>query len=186
MGAYGEVEGVESEESRWPLEMVLDMIGVVLAITVVARAIGGLVSGLGVPSYHFALPASFRLQYGTSWADLISGLLLLVAIGLIALPRMVWDIPGSGRWSTLAPLFIVGIGVVATLTAVGAAIGTVNWIWNANRIAGPAEAINVADGLAAVVLAVLCTVLCWYAAPYLGVAEPKTELTQDRPPDPSG
>src|ERR1700733_9083082 len=77
--------------SRWPLVKVFDVVAVSLTGIVVIRAIGGIVSALGVPSLNvnlgatsglgatinqndLGLPTFVRLEYGTGWADLISGL----------------------------------------------------------------------------------------------------------------
>lgn len=191
---------MESDTNRWPLERVLDTVGAVLTCTVIARATGGLLSALGVQSFHlnpgatsgpglvvnhadFSVPTYMRLYDGTSWADLISGLTLLAAVALVVLPRMVWTVPAYGRRPNLSVKLMVGVGTVAVLTTVSAVIGTANWIWNASRMAGPAEAVDVADGVAAVALAVLCAVLCWFALPYLGTGSPDATRVQARRSD---
>lgn len=174
---------MRSDGTGWPLGRALDTVGLVLLGTVVIRGLGGVLAGAGVSSFHInlgatsgtgvvlhggvPLPTSVRVEYGTSWADMVSGLALLGAIAVIVLPRMVWDLPGTGRRSRLAAKSVTGIGVMAVLTAIGAAIGTVNWTLNVNHLAGPAEAVNVAAGAAAVALGVLGAALSWFALPYL-------------------
>ena len=71
-----------------------------------------------------------------------------------------------------------GVAGVRCKGEVAGGVGTVNWIWNANRIGQTTEALAVADGLAAVALSVLCVVLCFYAWPYL-VPEPDSEREAD-------
>lgn len=193
---------MRSDAGRWPLERVLDAVGFVLAATVVIRGTGGLMAGVGVSSFHvdlgatsgsgivvnngLPLPTSVRLEYGTSWADMASGLALLGAVGLIALPRMLWDLPRARRRSALPAKSMIGICVLAVLTAVSGLIGTVNWAWNVNRLAGPAEAIDIASGVAAIALAVLCAVLSWFALPYVLTAERAAEHSADRGSDQGG
>lgn len=111
---------------------VFDHVAVTLTGIVVVRAIGGIVSALGIPSLHlnlgatsgsgatinesdFSLPAFVRLEYCTGWADLTSGLLLLAAVALLALPRMVWDIPSDEQGLTAAPKLTAGLFAVAAL-----------------------------------------------------------------------
>ena len=103
---------------------------------------------------------------------------MLTAIGLIVLPRLVWDGPWKDRRYGHPHQLIVAIGVLSGITAVAGGVGTVNWIWNADRIGQTTEALAVADGLAAVALSVLCAVLCFYAWPYL-VPEPDSEREAD-------
>lgn len=193
---------MRSDERKWPLERALEAVGFVLVGTVTIRCIGGLMAGAGVSSFHInlgaasgsgivvhgglPLPTSVRLEYGTSWADMVSGLALLGAIGAMALPRMVWDLPRTGRWSGLPAKAVIMIGVVAVLTAISAVIGTINWTWNANRLSGPAEAVNIAAGVSAAALAVLCIVLSWFALPYVARPELQSERAWNSRSDESG
>jgi hypothetical protein len=170
--------------SRWPLVKVFDVVAVVLTSIVVIRAIGGVVSALGVPSLNvnlgapsglgatinqsdFGIPTFVRLQYGTGWADLISGLLLLVALGIVALPRMVWDIPAGEQGLVVGPKLIVGVFAVAAVAVVASVVNTVNLIWHTDQLSPSTAALTVAGGVAAIALAVLVAVLSWFALPFV-------------------
>lgn len=173
---------MQSDEHKRHLEMALTAVGFVLTGTVIIRCVGGLLAAAGVSSFHInlgatsgsglvvrgglPLPTSVRLEYGTSWADMASGLALLGAIGVIAVPRMVWDLPTNRRWSGWSAKSVVVVGATAVVAAISALIGTANWAWNADRLAGPAEAVNIAAGVSAAALAALCAVLSWFALPY--------------------
>jgi hypothetical protein len=87
------------EANGWSLVKVFDLAAVVLGSVVVIQAIGGILSALEVPSIHlnlgapsgsglsihsgdFGIPTYLRIEYGTLWAGVTSGLLLLAALAL--------------------------------------------------------------------------------------------------------
>lgn len=100
--------------SRWPIVKVFHLVAAVLVVAVAVRAVGGVVSGLDVPTVHlnfgstsgtgltikqsdFGIPTYIRLEYGTAWADLASAILMLAGLALLALPRLIWDVPPKSR-----------------------------------------------------------------------------------------
>jgi hypothetical protein len=170
--------------SRWPLVKVFDVVAVTLTGLVVIRAIGGIVSALGVSSVNvnlgaasglganfigndLVIPNYVRLEYGTGWADLISGLLLLAALALVALPRLVWDIPAGEQGLMPAPKLVAGLFAVACVTVVASVVNTVNQIWHTEQLSPSTEALTIAEGVAAIALVVLVAVLSWFALPFV-------------------
>ena len=121
-----------------------------------------------------------RLEYGTGWADLISGLLLLVALALLALPRMVWDIPAGEQGLSAAPKLTACLFAVAALAVVAIVVNTVNQIWHTDQLSPSTEAVTVAEGVAAFALAVLVAVLSWLALPFVR-SEGPPEHSSSRP-----
>lgn len=185
-------------DRSWPFVKVLDVTACLLVVVVVARAAGGLATGVGynadlgssVPagtSGIETLPTYIRLEYGTGWADISSGLILLAVVGLLALPRLAWDVKPADQWRRIGPWLLVVTVVVATMTAAAGVTNTVNSIWNALFFGGIAEGTRVADALAAVMLSVLALILAWCARPLvarLGDTEPPDpESTQANPYD---
>ena len=145
---------------------------------VVARAIGGVVAAFGVPSISapigivgggFSLPTYFRLQVGTGWADIDSGLLLLGCVGLPALPRMVWDVAPKDQGSQVSLVVLVANGVVAAAAVVAGVIAIVNLLWNEPGGVNYNEAVNVAEYVGASALAALAATLCWFARPIVAM-----------------
>jgi hypothetical protein len=195
---------VANTSAGWPLVKVLDVGALVLGAAVIARAIGALVSALGFPGVHinfgapsglpvstlnlFSVPTSLRLQYGTEWADLASGIVLAAGLSLLALPRMLWDVPASEEWSGVAPKALIGVLAVAFLATSASAIGIVNEIWHADQTSQSiTEALNVGAGVAAAVLSGAVAVLCWFALPYVRAPhttdQPIPRSPIDRTPD---
>jgi hypothetical protein len=177
--------------SRWPLLKVFDVVAAVLSGIVVIRAVGGIVSASGVPSVHvnlgaasglgatiqqsdFGIPTFVRLEYGTGWADLISGLMLLTAVALVALPRMVWDIPADEQGLVAGPKLMMGVFAVTAVAVVASVVNTVNQIWHTDQLSPSTEALTVAEGVAAIALLVLVAVLAWFALPFVR-SEPAAE-----------
>ena len=156
---------------------VFDAIALLLTSIVVVRAIGGVVSALGVPSIStpagvvgavdVSIPNYLRLQYGTSWADVVSGLLVLSSLALLALPRMVWSIGDEDRGLPFSPVLVPITGVVAAMTAVASVIGIVNVTSSLPGFGSSNEAISVANGVAAAALAAVTTILCRFAMTYV-------------------
>lgn len=183
------------DETRWPLVKVFDVAAAVLVGTVAVRAIGSILSALEVPSVHlnlgaasgsglsvhaadFGIPTYLRIQYGTVWADLTSGLLLLVALGLVAVPRMVWDVPSEEQWAAAAPRLVVGVLVVSALATVAAVVGIANQIWHTSELDQSTEALNVSKGVAAVALTTLSCTLSWFAIPFTRASSTDQQLVR--------
>jgi hypothetical protein len=171
------------EANGWSLVKVFDLAAVVLGSVVVIQAIGGILSALEVPSIHlnlgapsgsglsihsgdFGIPTYLRIEYGTLWAGVTSGLLLLAALALLAVSRLVWDVPSDDQWA-VAPKIVIGILVVSALATVAAAVGTANQIWHTNQLSQSTEALNVAEGIAAMAVTGLASVLSWFALPFI-------------------
>jgi hypothetical protein len=83
-------------------------------------------------------------------------------------------------------LSVVGVLVVAALATVAAAVYTANQIWHTNQLSQSTEALNVANGVAAVALAVLAGVLSWFALPFTRASTTEQQLLSPSSPDPSG
>jgi hypothetical protein len=165
--------------SSWPLVRVFDVVALVLLSVVVARAIGGVVAAFGVPSIStpsgivgggFSLPTYFRLQVGTGWADIDSGLLVLGCVGLLALPRMIWDVAPKDQGSQVTLVLLVANGVVAAAAVVAGVIAIVNVLWNEPGGVNYNEAVNVAEYVGASALAALAATLSWFARPVVATA----------------
>ena len=186
------------EASGWSLVKAFDLAAVVLGGVVVVQAIGGVLSALEVPSIHldfggpsgsglgvssgdFGIPTYIRIQYATLWAGVTSGLLLLAALALLALPRLVWDVPSNDQW-VIAPKFVIGVLVVAVLATVAAAVGTANQIWHTNQLSQSTEALNVAEGVAAMAVTGLASVLSWFALPFIGGGPTDQQLVRPGSP----
>lgn len=197
-GLAGEGDAEVAGGSSWPIERVLDTVALVLVATVVIRAIGSVLTAFGVPPFHvnlgapsgtgitinqslFTVPTSVRVQYGTSWADVISGLTLLAAVALVALPRLVWDVAPYFRRPWAPGVLTATIGAVALLVAAGAGVATGNWIWNTSPGAGPVESLDAAQGVATFVLASACLVLCWFALPFVRDGAPEAGPETEHP-----
>jgi hypothetical protein len=179
---------------------VLDAVALVLAAAVVARAIGALLSALGFPEVHinfgapsglpvstlhlFSVPTSLRFQYGTAWADLASGILLAAGLSLLALPRMLWDVPASESWGGVARKALIGVLAVAFLATSASVIGIVNEIWHADQTSQSiTEALNVGAGVAAAVLSGAVAVLGWFALPYVQAPDTTDQSIRRSPID---
>lgn len=164
---------MEPQPNGWPLERVLAVAGTVVTSAIAIRAVGGVLSGLGVGSaspsagLHISQPLYLRIYAGTVWADVASGLALLIAAALVALPRLVWDVPRDARWPGLPVGALIATGVMAACTAIAAGVGTVNWLADGHRFGGPTLAFDVAEGIAAIAVAGLVAVLCSYAATHV-------------------
>jgi hypothetical protein len=177
----------------WPLVKVLDVVAIALTSIVVIRAIGSVVAALGVPSIavpagllghiDVSIPTYLRFQYGTDWADIITGLLLLASVGLLALPRMVWNVGVEDQGLRVSPSLVWVTGVVAATATVASVIGIINVLWNLPAL-GPSstEAVSVANGTAAAALAALTMILCRFAMGYVVAPD---SVTLDEPTDPT-
>jgi hypothetical protein len=184
---YGRIRAVTSPiqedddaitANSWPLVRVFDVVALVFLSVVVARAIGGVVAAFGVPSIStptgvvesgFSLPTYFRLQTGTGWADIDSGLLLLGCVGLLALPRMVREVAPKDQGSQTSLVLLVADGVVAATAVVAGVIAIVNLLWNEPGGVNYNEAVNVAEYVGASALAALAVTLCWFARPIVAM-----------------
>jgi hypothetical protein len=171
--------------SEWPLVKVFDVAAVVLAVVVVARAVGAILSAFEVPGPNvnfgaptgagvihnlnlFEIPTYLRVQYGASWADLASGILLAASLSLLALPRMLWDVPAGEEWGGVAPKVLMSVLAVAFLATAASVVGIVNNIWQANQLSrSTTEALNIGGDVAAALLSGIVSVLCWFALPYV-------------------
>ena len=187
---------ITADEAGWPLSKTLDLVAIVLVSAVVARAIGAILSAVGVPGVHIylgtsqvaptvslpgfdLLPTEERLLYGTAWADLITGVLLLGGLALVVIPRVVWDVSSKEQWLRLIPRFVLGIGVLAGLATVAGVISVVNVIWHSSHIAQLDEASAVAERVAALGLAILAALLAWKALRYVEVETSPEEQESD-------
>lgn len=149
---------------------VFDLAALVLLGAVVVQMVGAVVAAAGFPSSNLpgtpSVPVYSRLFSATIWANVPTGLLLLASLAVVAVPRMVWDIPSKDQWPGVAPA-ITGVlcGVAALTVAAGlAAIG--NFIWNTPQ-RNPLDSWNVAEALAAVAVSGLVAILAWFAIPYV-------------------
>ena len=173
----GDREPANGIGGPWPLVKVLDAVALLLTSIVVARAVGGVVAAFGVPSIStppgvvggvdLSIPGYLRLQYGTGWADIVTGLLLLSSVALLALPRMVWEVGDEDRGLRFSPVLVSITGIVAAMAATASVIGIVNVTSNLPNYGGSTEAVVVADGVSAAALAVLTTILCRFAMTYV-------------------
>ena len=137
------MEASESAQDTWSLLRVLDLVGVALAVVVAAQVVGAVVASLdlSVPSNASGItagplpnpfghvPLSERLDQATSWAGAGVALFLLGTLGLVALPRILWeaeDESSSRGWARPA-VFIAG--VLGALLAVAAALGAALLFW---------------------------------------------------------
>ncbi|HEX6392431.1 MAG TPA: hypothetical protein VFZ97_03255 [Acidimicrobiales bacterium] len=171
----------DSSGERWPLIKLFDLVAIVLLASVVVEIVGSAISGAGFPSSDFAGPTSIplysRLFSATVWANLTTALLLLAALAVLALPRIVWDVPPSDKWPGVAAKVAVGICGVASLATVAALVGIGNAIWGPPQ-RNPVDSLNVAAGLAAVMVNGLAATLSRYAIPYVREESEESEATQ--------
>jgi hypothetical protein len=135
--SYGTSDHAEGDRDGWPLTRVLDVVAVVLVLIVTGWG-GGCLS-LGVPSPSvpsvpsgsgvfgdlnlFSVPTYVRLQYGTQWADIDSGLLLLASVTLLVQPRWIWSIDAEDGGLSARSLLVVATGVMAVFAAVAGLVG---------------------------------------------------------------
>jgi hypothetical protein len=183
-------EGSEEENSRlgWSLVKVFDVVALVLVAAVVVRAAGSVVAALGVPSANvnfgavsgsgvsinqsdFPLPTFLRLEYGTEWADTVTGLLVLGGVALLVLPRMLWDLEPEDNGLSFAPQLLVGTGIVAALAAVASVVEIVNTIWHTPQVGVSSDAITVSASIAALALTATASILSWSSRSRLKIAE---------------
>ena len=185
-----EAEPYQPDGSRgWPLSKTFDLVALFLVLAVDARAIGGIISAAGFPSIHINLgteqtnpsialgqsdflPTVLRLEYGTGWADLTTGLLLLGGIGLVVIPRIVWNPLSGEEWVKFAPRFVMSICVLSGVSVVAAVTNIVNLIWHSSESGSSVLSMYVAERVAALGLAALAAVLAWKAIAYV---EPEAE-----------
>ena len=159
-----------STNERWPLVKVFDLVALVLVGAVVVQIIGGVVSAAGFPSSDLpgtsSLPLSSRLFVATLWANLPTPLLLLASLAVLAIPRIVWDVPAAERRAGLAPKATIAICCVASLAAVAGLVAIGNTIWNSPH-RNPSDSLNVAASLAAAAVSAVVAILSWFAVPYV-------------------
>ena len=183
------------EEQGWPLSKTFDLVAVVLGSAVVVRAIGGIVAAAGAPTIHFTppvisgsglsihqsdyVPTVIRLAYGTQWADLITGVLLLGSLGLVVIPRIVWDPSPEEQWLRLVPKLIMGICIVAAVGTVAAVTGIVNIIWHSSYFSTSTETISIAEGISALGLVAITAVLAWFSMDYVEPDVPSLDPTDE-------
>lgn len=176
-------EGLETApgNSGWPLVRVLDGVALVLLLVVLARAIGAVVAALDVPGLSFpgglqgvvgkltlySLPTFQRLQLGTGWADISSGILLLVSVAVTALPRLVWSVGPEDRPLSFSPIVLAATGGMSVLAAAAGVVGIVNLFANQISVDNYTQAVNVANSVAGAILGALAAILCWFARPLL-------------------
>jgi hypothetical protein len=145
------MEPTEPSGETWSLPWVLDLVGIALAGIVAAQVIGAIVAGLDLsvphnvsgipggplPNLVGSTPLYQRLDQATDWASPGAGFFLLATLGLIVLPRIVWDLDeqhGSGGWARPA---VLTAGVLGGLLAVAAGLGAALVFWQPGLGSGP-------------------------------------------------
>jgi hypothetical protein len=102
--------------------------------------------------------------------------LVLAGVALLAVPRMIWDVPRDQQWSRVAPGLLIGVAVVALAATAAAIVNVVDQIWHTSELSPSTEALNVAQGVAASVLFGLAAILSWFAAPFI-----RASVSPDQP-----
>ena len=165
-----EPENATVGASRWPLVKVFDVVALVLVAVVVARAIGGVLSALGVPASHLngaradlGIPTYVRIEYGTIWADLSAGILLLASLMLLALPRILGHVPPDYQGTNAGVKVILGVLIVAAVATAAGVVYVIDVAGHTNEIGPPTQALTIAQGVAAAGLSALVATLSLFA-----------------------
>lgn len=178
MTAEPAIEPDSDDDQDWPLSKTFDLVAIVLVSAVLARAIAGIVAAASVPTLDISQSAYastfLRLAYGTQWADLTSGLLLLGSLGLVLIPRVAWDPAPDEQWLRVVPKLVMGVCVLASLAAVAGVTDIVNVLWHPSSTSTSTESLTIAEAVAALGLALLGAVLAWFSMGY---------VEEDLPPD---
>lgn len=109
-------------------------------------------------------------------AAVLATVAVVRALGLLAAPRMVWDVSSEEQWAGVASKLVVGVLVVASFATAAAAAGIVDQIWHSDQLSQSTEALNVAEGVAAVALTALSCILSWFALPFMGASSTDQQL----------
>jgi hypothetical protein len=132
------------QEETWALRPVLDMVAVALLAIVCAEVVGAVIAALDLtvprnaagitagplPNPFGTTPLGERLQQATGWASAFQGVVLIASLGLVALPRVIWDTaeesPAARR---TARTVVTASTLLALVLAAAGLLGAVNLFW---------------------------------------------------------
>jgi hypothetical protein len=132
------------DEDTWAVRPVLDTVALVLLAIVCAEVIGAVIAALDLSAPRNAVgltagplpnplgttPLGERLQQATGWATAFQGVVLLASLGLVTIPRVVWDTTGEAPSAHRVARFVAAVSVaLGAMLAAGGVLGAVNLFW---------------------------------------------------------
>lgn len=169
---------VEPEPGGFTLAKVFDLTGLVLLMAIVVDALGSVISAITLPEIGGSagiissdVGTFDRVTTGAGWAaGAFVGVLLLLAIGVVVLPRIFLEAemepewPDRARHLLIATLAISFLSVVANLVTIFTTLAHPGL--PSSFISSSSQARIVGQAAAGLVLDVLAAVLAWATWPH--------------------
>lgn len=188
---------VEPEPGGLTLAKVFDLTGLVLLVAIVVDAVGSIVSAITLPEIggtagiiNSAVGTFDRLTTGAGWAaGAFVGVLLLLAIGVVVLPRIILEAEMEPEWPERARRLVIATAAISVLSVAANGVTIFTTLAHpglpSSLISSSQQARVVGQAASGLVLQILATALAWAAWPHaVSPFDPGPERSE--PADPYG
>jgi hypothetical protein len=184
---------IEREPGGFTLAKIFDLTGLVLLLAIAFDAIGSIVSAVTLPEIggpngiiNSDVATYDRLTTGAGWAaGALDGILLLLAVAVVVLPRLFIEAEMEPDWPARARRLVIAAGAVAAVCVTANLVTIFTTLAHpglpSNFVSGSQQARVVGEAAGGLVLEILAAVLAWGARPHWPAAAEPVPPESSRP-----
>ena len=182
---------VEPDPGGFTMAKVFDLAGLALLLAVACDAVGSVVSAIALPEIggqagilDSNVETYDRLTTGAGWAaTALVGVLLLLAVAVVVLPRLMLEVEIEPEWPARARQLVAAAFVLSAVSVVANGVTIFTTLAHpglpSSLVSGSSEARVVGPAVGGLVLEVLAATVAWFARPHWMPAYPDYEDSEE-------